>query len=49
MSTSTTREGCGYVVTCRCNWLRFWADKADAERGRVAHEQKCTQTDRGAA
>lgn len=39
--TQVVTEGGGFVVSCACKWLRFFASMADARNGRREHEKKC--------
>lgn len=39
-------EGGGFVVTCKCLWLRMFPTRPAAEAGRREHEKRC-RTARG--
>ena len=36
-----TSEASGFVLTCECQWTRFYATRAAADVGAAEHPMKC--------
>ena len=41
-----TAEAGGFVLTCACQWLRWFLTRPDSDAGRREHEKRC-KTARG--